>query len=37
LAFSLLVNAEMLTNGMHAASTETVLMRWNKKSEASRD
>ena len=29
--FSLLVNDEMLTNGMNAASTKTVPLRWSEK------
>jgi hypothetical protein len=29
--FSLLVNEEMLTNGMNAASTKTVPLRWSEK------
>jgi hypothetical protein len=31
MSYSLLVNAKMLTNKRHAASTETVPMRWREK------
>ena len=35
LYLSLLVNAEILTNAIYAASTETVPVRWLRRSEAS--